>query len=66
MPKRPKLMPVYYYNFTFPQKDLDYLNASKLKVAALSIKKIKDTDTVFTLYKLQNISTTTPAVVPKF
>jgi hypothetical protein len=63
--KAVKLMPVYYYNFTFPQKDLDYLNASKLKVAGLSIKKIKDTDTVFTLYKLQIISTTTPAIVPK-
>ena len=58
--KAAKLMPVYYYNFTFPQKDFDYLNASKLKAAGLSIKKIKDTDTVFTLYKLETIATTTP------
>jgi hypothetical protein len=62
--KLAKLMPVYYYNFTFPQKDFDYLNASKLKAAGLSIKKIKETDTVFTLYKLENISTSTPTSTP--
>lgn len=63
--KLAKLMPVYYYNFTFPQKDFDYLNASKLKVAGLSIKKIKETDTVFTLYKLADISSSTPSSTPK-
>jgi len=66
--KAAKLMPVYYYNFTFPQKDFDYLNASKLKAAGLSIKKIKDTDTVFTLYKLEIFSsapTSTPKIIQK-
>ncbi|HTW96334.1 MAG TPA: hypothetical protein VMD74_01590, partial [Candidatus Methylomirabilis sp.] len=48
------LLPVYYYNFTFPAKDFQYLNDSKLKSAGLQINKIKTTDDVFTLYKLEN------------
>jgi|WetSurMetagenome_2_1015567.scaffolds.fasta_scaffold00517_22 hypothetical protein len=48
------LLPVYYFNFTFPAKDFQYLNDSKLKSAGLVLKKIKTTDDVFTLYKLEN------------
>ena len=51
-----QLLPVYYYNFTFPDKDLIYLNNGKLKQAGLALLKIKPTDNVFTLYRLQNYS----------
>ncbi|HTX86897.1 MAG TPA: hypothetical protein VMC41_02435 [Candidatus Nanoarchaeia archaeon] len=61
--KLAKLIPVYYYNFNLPQKDFDYLNAAKLKPVGLILKKIKPTDDVFTLYKLQIYqATTTPAI----
>ena len=45
------LMPVYYYNFTFPERDINYLNNKKLKNFDLQIEeieKIKD----FSLYRL--------------
>jgi hypothetical protein len=48
-----KLIPVYYYNFSFKQPDIDYLNNGRLKNAGLVLRKIKETDTVFTLYKLE-------------
>lgn len=58
-----EFLPVYYYNFTFPAKDFQYLNDSKLKTAGLMIKKIKQTGDVFSLYKLEirpsEIETTT-------
>jgi hypothetical protein len=62
-----KLMPVYYYNFSFQQKDIDYLNAGKLKNAGLNLKKIKQTDSVFTLYKLENYSpaSSSPKIIQK-
>ncbi|MDD5527573.1 MAG: hypothetical protein PHO56_01180 [Patescibacteria group bacterium] len=66
--KLAKLIPVYYFNFTFPEKDFDYLNAGKLKNAGLVLKKIKQTDDVFTLYKLEIYSapaTTTPQIIKK-
>jgi hypothetical protein len=63
-----KFIPVYYYNFTFPQKDFDYLNSGKLQQAGLVLKKIKPTDTVFTLYKLEKFipaPTSTPKIIQK-
>lgn len=62
--KLAKFIPVYYYNFTFPQKDFDYLNSGKLQQAGLVLKKIKPTDPVFTLYKLEKF-TPTPTSTPK-
>lgn len=47
--------PVYYYNFTFPEKDFNYLNSSKLKAAGLSIERIKRITPDFTLYRLKKI-----------
>lgn len=44
-------LPVYYYNFTFPQKDVKYLNQSKLPKAGLRIEKIERVGD-FSLYKL--------------
>lgn len=48
-------MPVYYYNFTFPQKDFDYLNNSKLKSVDLQIEKVEKIDSSFTLYRLNRL-----------
>lgn len=47
-----EVLPVYYYNFTLPSSDFQYLNNSKLKTAGLHISKIKQINRSFTLYKL--------------
>jgi 4-amino-4-deoxy-L-arabinose transferase-like glycosyltransferase len=47
-----KLLPVYYYNFTFPEKDIEYLNEKRLYEAGLQIKEVKQITSDFTLYKL--------------
>jgi len=47
-----RLIPVYYYNFTFPEKDLDYLNAKRLPPFGLEIKEVEKISDAFTLYKL--------------
>jgi hypothetical protein len=47
-----KYSPVYYYNFTFDNKTIKYLNERKLKQFNFKINKIKDITTEFTLYKL--------------
>jgi 4-amino-4-deoxy-L-arabinose transferase-like glycosyltransferase len=64
-----ELLPVYYFNFTFPEKDFQYLNDSKLKTVGLKLEKIKKVDDVFSLYKLENrppeIATTTPEILKK-
>jgi len=46
-------LPVYYYNFTLREEDIDYLNNRKLKEADLKIKKIKQINNSFTLYQLK-------------
>lgn len=51
--KLAKQTPLYYYNFTFPPTDLDYLNNSKLEIAGLKIKTIRQITKDFTLYKLE-------------
>ena len=45
-------LPVYYYNFTFPEKDIEYLNNTKLRKVGLQIELVKEINSVFTLYKL--------------
>jgi len=45
-------LPVYYYNFTLPEKDFNYLNNRRLKEAGLQIKKVKKITQAFTLYRL--------------
>jgi len=47
-----RMLPVYYYNFTFPEKDIKYLNERRLKEAGLQIKKIKKINKNFSLYGL--------------
>ncbi|MFA4834108.1 MAG: glycosyltransferase family 39 protein [Patescibacteria group bacterium] len=48
-------LPVYYYNFTLPEKDLNYLNEEKLKAVNLSITPVKKITKDFTLYKLLKV-----------
>ena len=50
--KLAEMLPLYYYNFTLPQKDLDYLNDRKLKDVGLDIHVVKRINKDFTLYKL--------------
>jgi len=46
-------LPVYYYNFTFPQKDIDYLNSKRLSEFGLHINPIEKITNSFTLYKIE-------------
>jgi len=48
-------LPVYYYNFTFPEKDLNYLNNEKLKAAGLSITPVEKITNDFSLYRLLRV-----------
>ena len=48
-----KLLPVYYYNFNLPAKDIDYLNTRKLAATGLKIQAVKKFTSGFTLYKLE-------------
>ncbi len=50
-----RYMPVYYYNFNYQDKDLEYLNSSPLKEASLRIEKVDQITDRFTLYRLQPI-----------
>lgn len=45
-------LPVYYYSFTFPPRDIKYLNERKLKEAGLRIEKAGRVSEDFTLYRL--------------
>lgn len=47
-----KYLPVYYYNFTLPEKDIDYLNNRRLINFNLKIELIKNIDNTFSLYQL--------------
>ncbi len=47
-----KYLPLYYYNFSFSEKDLEYLNNRRLYEAGLHIEKIEEVTDGFTLYKL--------------
>ena len=49
---------VYYYNFTFPEKDIDYLNNKRLVEFGLAVEKVKKITEDFTLYRLINVSDT--------
>ncbi len=47
-----RYIPVYYYNFNYQQKDLEYLNSSPLHEAGLRIEEVKRITDRFTLYRL--------------
>lgn len=48
-------LPVYYYNFILPEKDLDYLNHKRLAEVGLEIKEVSKITNDFTLYRLENV-----------
>jgi len=48
-----KLLPVYYYNFTFPEKDFNYLNDRRLKEFNLEIEVVERVTSDFTLYRIK-------------
>ncbi|MDO8592974.1 MAG: glycosyltransferase family 39 protein [bacterium] len=45
-------LPLYYYNFTLPPADLDYLNNRRLAEFGLRIEPVEQITKNFTLYKL--------------
>lgn len=45
-------LPVYYYNFTLPEKDLIYLNQGPLAERGVQLKIIRQVTDKFTLYQL--------------
>lgn len=47
-----KYLPLYYYNFTLPKRDFDYLNDRRLLEAGLGIEAVSKVTDKFTLYKL--------------
>lgn len=47
-----KYLPVYYYNFTFPEKDFNYLNDKKLSDFGLRMESAAGIANNFTLYRL--------------
>lgn len=49
-----KLLPVYYYNFSFREADINYLNNSRFKDIDLQIEPVKKVNKDFSLYKLVN------------
>lgn len=51
-------LPIYYYNFTFPEKDIHFLNERRLPPFGLRIEPIININNSFTLYriiKLENL-----------
>jgi len=58
-----KYLPVYYYNFTFPERDINYLNNKKLPEFGLKIEPVAKVTKDFTLYKL-SLRATDISVIP--
>ncbi len=48
-----KFYPLYYYNFSLREKDLDYLNRRKLNIYHLKIELVKKIDKHFSLYRIK-------------
>ena len=48
--------PVYYLNFTYPDKDLNYLNASRLPEFGLQLEPVEFIGRDFTLYQLKSLN----------
>lgn len=47
-----EFLPLYYYNFAFPSKSLDYLNNRRLSKFGLNIEEVEEINQDFTLYRL--------------
>ncbi len=46
-------LPVYYYNFTLPEKDFEYLNKRRLQEFGLKLEKVQEINGDFSLYRLR-------------
>jgi hypothetical protein len=49
------LLPLYYYNFNLPEKDIDYLNSRRLAEVGLNISEVQKITKDFTLYRLNSV-----------
>jgi len=50
-----KYLPVYYYNFTLPEKDYNYLNEKRLVKFNLQISQVAKVTKDFTLYRIESV-----------
>ncbi len=50
-----KRLPVYYYNFSLPEKDINYLNNGALREAGVELILVKQVTNIFTLYHLRPV-----------
>ncbi|MFA5644078.1 MAG: hypothetical protein WC928_00930 [Patescibacteria group bacterium] len=50
-----RYLPIYYYNFTFPEKDFNYLNNRRLINFDLGIELVENVNDTFSLYKLYSL-----------
>jgi len=48
-------VPLYYYNFRLPQKDINYLNKRRLAEFDLSIEEVSRISGDFTLYRIEKV-----------
>ncbi len=46
-------LPLYYYNFTLPERDFEYLNTRRLAEHKLAIEKVQKISDAFTLYRIK-------------
>ena len=46
-------LPVYYFNFTLPEADIEYLNNRRLAEEELYVEEIEKITQDFSLYKLK-------------
>jgi len=53
--KLTKLLPVYYYNFSFNKEDFNYLNQRRLREFGLQIREVQQVNQDFTLYRLERL-----------
>jgi hypothetical protein len=50
-----KRLPVYYYNFSLSEKDINYLNNGALREAGVELILVKQVTNIFTLYHLRPV-----------
>lgn len=55
-------LPVYYYNFTLPKKDFEYLNGPKLLQFGLQMEEVEKISKDFSLYRLKRTDKIIPLI----
>lgn len=55
-------LPVYYYNFTLPKKDFEYLNGPKLLRFGLQMEEVEKISKDFSLYRLKRTDKIIPLI----